>query len=296
MAVRRRARVPVQQPADPRRDCIPVPPVFYDDDGYPVEDSVGQSQTHSEQTTDWHGALLAWCRRNGLGEVFSDLFMPYLQGQRNKVVCPDLMVALKAERLQERPSYKLWEHPTPDFALEALSNSTWKGDVAEKKRLYRSLGVSEYWLFDPSGKRLGEPLRGYRLRRRAVTPEGRTVHGYVRIRENRSGRRESQVLRLHLCVMDGALRFYDPLEDRLLPTVEESDTLVRAAEANAHEAEANAREAQAKAREAEARAREAQTERDAEREYTQAAESRIAALEAQLKALRQSDSNDGGTP
>ena len=261
MAVRRRARVPVQEPADPRRDCIPVPPVFYDDEGYPVEDSVGQSQTHSEQTTDWHGALLAWCRRNSLGEVFSDLFMPYLQGQRNKVVCPDLMVALKAERLQERPSYKLWEHPTPDFALEALSNSTWKGDVAEKKRLYRSLGVSEYWLFDPSGKRLGEPLRGYRLRRRAVTPEGRTVHGYVRIRENRSGRRESQVLRLHLCVMDRALRFYDPLEDRLLPTVEESDTLVRAAEANA---------------------RKAQAERDA-------AESRIAALEAQLKALRQSD-------
>ena len=245
---------PAQVPADPRCDYIPVPPVGYDDEGYPVEDSVSQSQKHSEQTADSFGVLRAWCQKKGLGEAFSDLLVPYRQGQKSKVVCPDLMVALRAERQEERTSYKLWEHPMPDFALEALSNSTWKADVGEKKRLYRHLGVREYWLYDPSGKRIGEQLRGYRLRPATVSG-GREVQVYALVRPNRWGRRASEVLRLELCVLDGELRFHDPVEGRLLPTLGEAD-------ARLHEAEA---------------------ERDAERAARQAADRRVAALEAQLR-------------
>ena len=78
--VRRRAAppaVPLQEPADERCDYIPVPPIGYDDEGYPVEDTVPQSQRHVAHIVDWHGALRDWCRRHDLGEVFSDLLMPY---------------------------------------------------------------------------------------------------------------------------------------------------------------------------------------------------------------------------
>lgn len=253
--------MPAQEPADERCDYIPVPPIGYDDEGYPVEDTVPQSQRHVEQLMDWHAALRDWCVRQGLGEVFSDLLMPYRQGQRNKVLAPDLMVALRAERLEERLSYKLWEQPTPEFALESLSNSTWKGDVQAKKRLYRRLGVREYWLFDATGKRIPERLRGYRLRPAAATG-GLGVYGLVR--ENRAGRHPSEVLGLELCVRDGQLRFYDRSSGELLPTIPEMH----------------------------ARAREADAERvrgNRERAARQAAGQRIAELEAQLRAFRQSD-------
>ena len=248
--IRRRAApaaVPEQEPADERCDYIPVPPIGYDDEGYPVEDTVPQSQGHIEQLFDWYGALRDWCARRGRGEVFSNLLMPYRRGQRNKVLAPDLMVALRAERLEERTSYKLWEHPTPEFALESLSNSNWRGDVQAKKRLYRSLGVREYWLFDATGKRIPERLRGYRLRP-AAAAGGLAL--YRLVPKNRAGRWASEVLGLELCVREGALRFYDPSSEEFLYTVRELY---------------------------------------AERAARQAAEQRIAALEAQLRALRQSD-------
>ena len=100
------------------------------------------------------------------------------------------MVALRAERRDERLSYKLWEQPTPEFALESLSNSTWRADVGAKKRLYRRLGVREYWLFDAAGKRIKERLRGYRLRRGT----GSRAHlvTYRLVPENRWGRRPAK--------------------------------------------------------------------------------------------------------
>ena len=292
------AAVPTQEPADPRCDYIPVPPVGYDDEGYPVEDSVGQSQKHVEQTIDSHAALRDWCRRGelgrgarggrpshekALGEVFSDLLMPYLRGQKNKVVCPDLMVSLRAERREERTSYKLWENPTPEFVLESLSNSTWKADVGEKKRLYRSLGVREYWLFDNANERIPGQLRGYQLRRQ--THRGRTMHVYALVRPNRWGRRASEVLGLELCVQDGELRFYDPEAEEFLFRASESH--VRAREADAERAARQAAERLAEAERVERQAAERRTE--AEQVERQAAERRIAALEAQLQALRKSD-------
>ncbi len=297
-----RAPVPAQEPADPRVDYIPVPPVGYDDEGYPVEDSVGQSQKHIDQTLDSYATVRDWCRRKGLGEVFSDLVMPYLRGQRNKVVCPDLMVSLRAERRDERTSYKLWENSTPDFVMEALSNSTWKADVRAKKRLYRHLGVSEYWLFDPAGKRLEERLRGYRLRR--YTYRGRVLHLYGLVRPNRQGRWASEVLGLELCVREkGDMRLYDPAASEFLHSIEESyarahaldderqnaareRTARQAAEQRAQSADKRAESADKRAESAEQRARAAEARAKAAQE---AADSRIAALEAQLRAQRQPD-------
>ncbi len=279
-----REPLPAQEPADPRVDYIPVPPIGYDDEGYPVDDSVSQNLEHYEQTSDSFWTLRDWCRRNSLGEVFSDLLMPYWQGQRNKVVCPDLMVSLRAERRKDRLSYKLWENPTPDFVMEALSNSTWKADVRAKKRLYRRLGVSEYWLFDPDGKRLEERLRGYRLRR--YTYRGRVLHLYGLVRPNRYGRWATEVLGLELCVREqGEMRLYDPVAGELLPSVEESYASAYALNDERKRADRERAEREA----AVAERNSAVAEREAAVAERDAATERIAALEAELRALRKPD-------
>ena len=141
--------------------------------------------------------------------------------------------------------------------------------MGEKKRLYRRLGVCEYWLFDATGKRIKERLRGYRLRRGT----GSRAHlvTYRLVPENRWGRRESEVLRLELCVREGELRFYDPSSEEFLRTVTELDARARQADA-----ERAARQAAEQLLERE------QAER-------QAADKRIAELQAQLRALGQAD-------
>ncbi len=257
-----------QEPADERCDYISVPPIGYDHEGYPVEDSAGQIQMHTEQRSDWYFALRHWCRRKGLGEVFADLPMFYRRGQRNKLVCPDLMVALRAERLEDRYGYKLWEEPTPEFALESLLNTTWCGDVGAKERLYQSIGVYEYWLLDAAGKQVKERLRGYRLSDRSASG-GRATYRVVP--KNRWGRRESHVLRLELYMREDELRFYDPSPGEFLLTVEEA--MNRAREADEHRRRAD---------------QAAEQRVELEQAQREAAEKRIAELEAQLRALGES--------
>jgi Uma2 family endonuclease len=41
--------------------------------------------------------------------------------------------------------------------------TTQSQDEVEKKHLYESIGVTEYWQFDPRGEWIPEKLRGYRL-------------------------------------------------------------------------------------------------------------------------------------
>ena len=61
-----------------------------------------------------------------------------------------------------RVSYKLWEEPkAPDFVLEITSRSTRAEDQGRKREVYASLGVREYWLFDPTGTGSLRPFRGF---------------------------------------------------------------------------------------------------------------------------------------
>ena len=48
--------------------------------------------------------------------------------------------------------------------LEVTSASTRGEDERRKREVYASLGVNEYFLYDPRGESLTPPLQGYRLR------------------------------------------------------------------------------------------------------------------------------------
>ena len=174
-----------------------IPPVEFDDEGYPYRDGKLPESTKHGRTLNY-GLAAAGVLLNHLPDalVAYDLLFLFEKGNPKAAVAPDLMVALGAGR-HDRDSYKLWEEGRPpDFALEALSQRTWQKDVQIKPGLYRDLGVREFWQLDPLRK-LPEPMIGYRLDAGVYKP----------IPVEQSGGRRSEVL--------GAELFFDGTELRI---------------------------------------------------------------------------------
>lgn len=95
--------------------------------------------------------------------VSGNLRLYYEEGNPRAVVAPDVFVVLGASGA-DRSSYRLWEEPkAPDFVLEITSRSTHREDQGRKRGLYRSLGVREYWQYDPTGDYPAPPLQGLEL-------------------------------------------------------------------------------------------------------------------------------------
>ena len=153
------------------------------------------------------------------------MFLYYEEGNPRAVVAPDVFVVIGAPKRAEHPrdTYKLWEEPKgPDFVLEVLSSSTWEADLGPKRALYASLGVSEYWLLDPTREHLlSPPLRGMRLVGRSYRdlPVLQVAAGAPTLR--------SEVLGLDLLLDQGALRFRDSATEEDLLSHEESEVRIR---------------------------------------------------------------------
>ena len=166
-----------------------------------------------------------------------------------------------------RDSYLLWNEPKgPDFVLEITSRSTRREDQGRKKRVYASLGVGEYFLFDPTGDYLRPRLQGFVLRqgRYEPLPTARLPNGEPSL--------SSEAVGLHLRVRGEELRLYDPDKGRDLFYYSEW-------------AKAHAREADRAAKEEAAR-KAAEDRAATEEAGRKAAEARIAELEALLRNPR----------
>ena len=195
--------------------------------------------------------------------VAANLLIYYQEGDVEVRVAPDVFVVVGASS-HERSSYLLWQEPkAPDWVLEITSRSTRGEDQGRKRELYRRLGVTEYWQYDPTGDYLRPPLQGLEL----VAGE----YEELPFREQGDGTRvmASEVLGLELRASVSGLRFHDPATGRDLLTHAESSAAQRQAEANWRQAQANWRQAEA--------------ERQQERTARRRAETRIAELEALLR-------------
>ena len=112
-----------------------------------------------------------------------------------------------------------------DFVLEIGSASTASNDGGPKRDLYASLGVSEYWRFDPTGgDHYGEPLVGEYLE------DGEYRRFELRTEPRGVVRGHSPALGLDLCWQEGRLRFYDPAAGRWLESHAEAVTRAETAE------------------------------------------------------------------
>ena len=148
--------------------------------------------------------------------VSGNLLIYYQEGNPRASVAPDVFVVLGANSA-DRCTYLLWEEPkAPDFVLEITSCSTRHEDQVIKRDLYRSLGVREYFLFDPTNDYLKPPLQGLELVARDYRrlPARELVEGGLAL--------ASAMLGLELRVTERGLRFHDPHIGEDLPNYAET--------------------------------------------------------------------------
>ena len=239
---------------------------------YPSSDGVAMSETdfQARAIIDARHFLKTHFRDRRDVYVSGNIFVYYEHRDLSQSVSPDILVSFGVER-RDRRTYRTWEEgKAPDFVLEVVSTSTVHRDLDTKRRIYESLGVREYFLFDPSGDTMQPVLQGYRLDWGRYEPLPALEPLVVR----------SPVLGLELWVDSRRhLRMRDSVTGEDLPSADESEAGRREAESRAEEEASARRAAEARAEEAEARAEE---EAGIRREV----EARVAELEALLKSNR----------
>jgi Uma2 family endonuclease len=190
---------------DSTANKIPNPDIFYpSSDGEPL----AESYDHSYAIVTTLEMLLAHLKGQQ-AIVLAERFLYYVQEFPRLGVAPDVMVIFGVEP-GGRDNYKTWEEgQVPSVIFEITSPDTRSKDDVEKKDLYQSLGVTEYWQFDPLGEWIPEKLRGFRL-------QGDEKQVYMLIKNDCS-----EVLQLQLVVEDKIIAFYQ-LDNsvRLLPLEE----------------------------------------------------------------------------
>ena len=209
--------------------------VFYPEtDGMPLPDGPEQEPHYREIVS-----ILELRLAGPTIMVSGNTFIYYVEGDPRKSLSPDCYVAfgVDVESILSFDNYRVWEvGKAPDFALEIGSPSTASNDIGPKRDLYASLGVREYWRFDPTGgDHYGEPLvgeylvdGGYRRFEMVSEPDG-LIRGH------------SPLLDLDLCWEDGRLRFYDPAAGRWLENYAATAARAESAEARVVELEAELR-------------------------------------------------------
>ena len=182
---------------------------------------MAETDTHRDQMADLIHMLKDFYRDAPNVYVSGNLLIYYEEGNVYKRVAPDVFV-VKGVLQQERRTYLLWEEGKgPDVVIELTSKETRREDQRDKRDLYEQvLGVSEYFLYDPTGDYLHPPLQGYRL-----------TKGVYQSIPTKNERLRSRVLGLELGVEEGRLRLHDPQTGQRLLTPAEQAEARREAEA-----------------------------------------------------------------
>ncbi len=172
--------------------------------------------------------------------IAGDMLVYYRKNDNATRVAPDVFAVFGATGNHPRDSWIVWrEGKAPDFVMEIASQSTWRRDVTEKRDIYASMGVTEYWRFDPTGEWFTPELAGERLTDGEYRPI--LLDGFDSAhpeRQPKGGilRGHSAVLGLDICVLaDLELHLYDPISRQWLLTPKESEA-ARLEEARARQA------------------------------------------------------------
>ena len=197
---------------------------------YPESDGkpMGETDLHRDAMVR-HIELLKRFFQDQLVYVSGDLLVYYEQGNPRKFVVPDAFVVKGLKQVRRR-TFRIWnERIPPHFVLETTSKKTKNKDLKDKPSIYASIGVREYFLFDPTSDYLDPPLQGNRL-----------VNGvYCRINPEVDGALVSTELGLKLALVSDELEFFRIDTGERLLTAEES----RQQEALARQKETDARQA-----------------------------------------------------
>jgi Uma2 family endonuclease len=254
-------------------------PPFYSETGdwewYPSHGDPPLTDTELQriEREELYWVLAHHFRGPGAPYVGADMFVYYERGNRDKKVSPDLFVCFGVSR-RIRRVYKTWEEEHGlDWVLEIVSKGTWSADLNKKRRLYAErMGLQEYFVYDPEGAYLDEPLLGFHRVGEALEPIGPIARGHYR----------SALLDLDLRVRPfeqeiGRWRM-DLYRPGGIPLLRSDEALELERSERAREAAARKQEAAARKREVAARKREAAARK--------AAEAEVRRLQKELQRLR----------
>ncbi len=222
---------------------------------YPIDDDIpwAESEYQLFPLHYAHRSLTDWFSADPTTWVGGNMFLYYEEGVPQSVVTPDVFVVTRTHKRHLRNIFQTWvEGRVPELVLEVMSPSSVRRDTVEKYELYKSLGVREYWIYDPTEEGFLNPrLRGYALVGGKYRPiDVEEVDGkYVGV---------SDVLGLEFHANAEWFRFFDPISGEYLPDYQENQ------------------QAQV----------EAETLARTERAAREAAEARLAAMEAEFRQLR----------
>lgn len=171
--------------------------------------------------TDFHINIISYLRQ-ALERFFADrtdvyvsgcIMFYYVEGAPNEVVSPDVMVCFGVPK-GERRTYQSWNENDvmPSVIFEIASRKTWSKDRTEKRELYETLGVQEYFIFNPERPKRIPALIAHRLVKDKLEK--------IPVNE---GRVFSQVLGLDVIDNGDSLRLYNSQTKEFLPTIEEID-------------------------------------------------------------------------
>jgi Uma2 family endonuclease len=182
--------------------------------------------------------------------VSGNMFIYYEEGNPEAVIAPDVFVVVGTAK-RDRMSYFLWREPKgPDFVLEITSRSTRTKDQGPKRGTYAFLGVREYFQYDPTQDYLVPALQGSRLVGGSYAPIATSTlpDGTLVV--------PSTVLGLDLQLTGRTLHFVNPTTGQKLLSHREAEQARQEAEARAATALAALQAAQDRIAELEARLRE----------------------------------------
>ncbi len=224
--------------------------VQYYYDVHPTEeDLMGETAWH-DSLIDYLKAVLRQLFRERVCAIYGNLNFYQTRNPMEYPVAPDIAV-IKGIAYRYTRSWALASgEPAPQVVFEILSEETWKKDMREKPGKYASMGVQEYFAYDPNEppiRRGGAPrLMGWRLdtQRREMVEMG----------ANREGWLWSEQLESWLVPDEAYLRLYDQ-NHQLRLTGEEAQA--QRAELAAGQVEAAAEQVKAANERAEAAIRQA---------------------------------------
>lgn len=210
--------------------CVVHPDLYPDETPFLSAGSI-----HAHAGMFLHGFVTSRLQDRNAGEPFAVEFDVSLYRSPH-----DYVVLAAYARLRQphgsASTYHLTHGGAPDLVIEIISVSTWDKDVGlglhtqlrDKKAFYYDIGVTEYWIYDPEGKRKGKAclFEGFRW----------TDGNYRRVQPDASRRWSSTVLQTHWTVgppyimPDGRqfllLRLLDPATNRWHLTREEQKALI----------------------------------------------------------------------
>jgi len=203
-------RAALLEPIHPEID----PEIDDDEIEYPESDGepMGESGFHVLATLHLMSALRYALYKRLDYYIIADMFLYYQRGNPKAVKAPDVMVIKGVDASYERKTFKVWEEKAvPSVIFEVTSDSTASEDLKNKYVLYESLGVIEYFIFDPLEDYIPGQVIGYHL-----------INGkYVAIQPNRDGTLTSQELNVLMQPEDHLLRLLDPKDRTPFPGLDE---------------------------------------------------------------------------